>query len=64
MQGQTHSLEKTLEFSNLTARIFRPVLTSEERTRRMKAIHNASAELLKKTESKKTEKGRCKQCHT
>lgn len=47
MQGQTeYYLERTIEFPNLRARIFRPVLTDEEREKRMKAIHDAAAKLL------------------
>lgn len=48
MQGQdTYSLERTIEFPNMKARIFRPVLTAEEKTKRMNAIHKASSNLLK-----------------
>lgn len=34
-------------FPNATVRVFHPILTPEERERRMKIIHNAAAELLK-----------------
>lgn len=37
---------KTLTFPNMTARIFSPVLTEEERNRRIKNIHKASANLI------------------
>lgn len=48
MQGQeAYILEKTVEFPNMVARIFRPILTEEEKTRRLKIIHKATAELLK-----------------
>lgn len=40
---------KTIESSNAIVRVFRPVLTEEERAKRMKAIHNAAAALLKET---------------
>lgn len=35
-----------LEFPNATVRVFRPVLSEEERKRRMKRIHDAAANLL------------------
>ncbi len=55
MQGQdTYSLERTIEFPNMTARIFRPVLTAEEKSKRMQRIHKASANIL---EGVKNEKG-------
>ena len=38
------------EFPNATVRVFRPVLSDEERARRMKIIHDAAADLLKSTE--------------
>lgn len=44
----------TLEFPNAIVRVHRPELTPEERNRRMKAIHNASANLLKEVERKKS----------
>lgn len=34
-------------FPNATVRVFRPILTPEERERRMKIIHNAAADLLR-----------------
>lgn len=36
-----------LHFPNVVARVYRPILTPEERERRMKIIHNAAAELLR-----------------
>ena len=36
-----------MELPNATVRIFRPILTDEERARRMKLIHDAAAELLR-----------------
>jgi hypothetical protein len=35
-------------FPNMVARVYRPILTEEERTRRLKAIHTQAANLLKK----------------
>lgn len=47
MQGQTeYSLERTIELPNFKANIFRPVLTELEKTKRMKKIHKASANIL------------------
>lgn len=49
MRGQDeYRYFKTIEFPGMVARIYRPVLTDEERARRMKAIHNSAANLLKK----------------
>ena len=39
---------KVFEFPGMIARVHIPDLTPDERTRRMKAIHKAAAELLKK----------------
>ena len=49
MQGQadTYKEVKTFSFENMTVRVHIPDLTEEERTRRMKAVYNAAAELLK-----------------
>ena len=38
---------RTMKFPGLTARVYIPDLTAEERSRRMKAIHNEAANLLK-----------------
>ena len=35
------------QFPGMTARVYRPILTEEERARRMKALHDACAALLK-----------------
>ena len=40
---------KTIESKSAIVRVFQPVLTDEERAKRMKAIHNAAAALLKET---------------
>ncbi len=45
MQGYTY--EKTIEMPNLTARIFRPVLTEDEKEKRIKAIKKAAADLVR-----------------
>lgn len=47
-----YSLERTVEFSNMVARIYRPELTEEEKNRRMQRIKNASANLLKEVRRK------------
>ena len=43
----TYKEVRTFTSSNMTVRVHIPDLTEEERTRRMKAIHTAAAELLK-----------------
>lgn len=43
----TYFLEKTIEEDNFIIRIYRPVLTEEERAKRMKRIHDAAEALLK-----------------
>lgn len=45
--------EKVFSFPNMTVRVHSPELTQEERTKRMKAIHNAAAALLGSIERKK-----------
>lgn len=35
------------EYPNAVVRVFRPILTPEERDRRMKIIHDMAADLLK-----------------
>ena len=49
MKGQidTYKEVRTFEFPNWVIRVHIPDLTEEERARRMKAIHNAAADLLK-----------------
>lgn len=46
MQGQ-YTLERTIELPNMVARVFRPVLTEDEKQKRMLRISEASANLLK-----------------
>ena len=45
--SDTYKEPKTITYPNMTVRIHRPELTDEERSRRMKQIHKAAAELLK-----------------
>ena len=40
------------KYPNATVRVFRPVLSEEERKRRMKIIHDAAADLIKSLEIK------------
>ena len=44
---------KTIESPGFTVRVFQPVLTEDERKRRMKAIHKAAANLIKAAQIKK-----------
>ena len=37
---------KIMEFPNATVRVYRPILTEEERARRMKLIESAAIDLL------------------
>jgi hypothetical protein len=37
-----------ITFPNMVARVYRPILTEEERSRRLRAIHTQAANLLKK----------------
>jgi hypothetical protein len=39
---------KTIQFPNMTARVFIPDLSQDERSKRMGAIQKQAAELLKK----------------
>ena len=39
---------KTITFPGMVARVYRPILTDEERARRMAAIHKEAERLLKK----------------
>lgn len=48
MQCQTeYLLERTIELPNFKANVYRPVLTKNEKTRQMKNIQKATADLLK-----------------
>lgn len=46
--ADTYTKTKIIEFPGMIARIHFPDLTDEERSRRMAAIHKATANLLKK----------------
>jgi len=43
----TYKEVRTLEFSGMVARVYIPNLTPDERSERMKSIHNQAANLLK-----------------
>lgn len=47
MQGQAYTLERKIEFENMVARIFRPMLTEEEKTKRLRKIQTATANLIR-----------------
>lgn len=49
MQGQadTYKEVRTFTYPNMTVRVHIPDLTEEQKSRRMKAVHKAAAELLK-----------------
>ena len=42
-----------VNFPNMTVRVFRPILTEDERSKRMKNIHDAAARLLLSVEENK-----------
>lgn len=46
----------TFNFPNAVVRVQRPCLSDQERKKRMQAIYNASAELLKDVERRNTER--------
>ena len=46
--ADTYGKPQTITFPGMVARVYSPVLTPEEKARRIKAIHNAAAALLKK----------------
>ena len=52
MSNDIYTLERTIEFPNMIARIFRPVLTTEEKSKRMQNIHKASSNLMKEVMKK------------
>ena len=43
----TYKEIRVFQYENMTVRVHIPDLTTEERTRRMKLIHNAASDLLK-----------------
>lgn len=54
MKNDTYNEAILIESPGAVIRVYRPELTDQERTRRMKAIHDASAALLKEAERKKS----------
>ncbi len=47
---QEYILNKVIKSHGFTARVFSPIISNEEREKRMKTIYNASANLLKEVE--------------
>ena len=47
MNPDSYKEVRTFEFPGLIARVYIPDLTSEERSKRMKAIHKEAEKLLK-----------------
>jgi hypothetical protein len=47
-QQDTYKEVRTFNFPNMVVRVHIPDLTPDERARRMRAIHNQAAQLLKK----------------
>ena len=45
-EGQEYILKKVIESPDAAVRVYSPILTAEERARRMKEIHKAAARLL------------------
>lgn len=52
MKGDTYGEPKEIIFPGMVARVFSPILTDEERNRRMQKIHDAAANLLRSMERK------------
>jgi hypothetical protein len=46
-QQEQYQEPKTITFPGMTVRVYRPILTAEERARRMAQLHNQAAQLLK-----------------
>lgn len=44
--ADTYYLDKTYNYPNAVIRVYRPILTEEERTRRMEVIKDAARRLL------------------
>ena len=53
MSNDVYDEPVLIEMPNAIIRSYRPILTDEERKKRMKTIHDAAAELLKDVERKK-----------
>lgn len=47
-----YTLKKTIESTGFIVRVHSPVITSEEKSKRMKAIHKSAERLLKKVPTK------------
>jgi hypothetical protein len=47
-----YTLKKTIESPGFIIRVHSPVISAEEHTKRMKAIHKAAENLLKKVHKK------------
>ena len=52
-ENDVYSEPQVVSFPNMTVRVFRPILTEAERSRRMKNIHDAAARLLLSVEENK-----------
>ena len=46
-----YTLERTIEFPDMVARIYRPELTEEEKNKRQKRIKEAATNLLRSVKS-------------
>lgn len=57
--SDTYKEVRTFEYPNMTVRVYIPDLTPEERARRMKAIHDAAAQLLISEAERKMIGGEC-----
>ena len=49
----TYGEPKIIKYPGMVVRVFQPILTEEERSRRMKKIHDAAVRLLQSAEQKK-----------
>lgn len=47
--SDTYKEPKIIEFPGMTVRVYIPVLTQEEKNKRLNYIHKAAADLLKDT---------------
>ena len=52
-ENDIYSEPQIVTFPNMTVRVFRPILTEAERSRRMKIIHDAAVLLLLSVEENK-----------
>lgn len=53
-KNDIYSEPQIVKFPGMTVRVFRPILTDEERAKRMKRIHDAAARLLLSVQTAKT----------